>query len=346
MTKIAHIIPTLEIGGAEIAAINIAKLANETEYMIFPIRKIDMSLLNSSDIIHKVIFPRKILFSYNIGLLYNLIKYKPNIIISSLWKSSFISFLYCKLFKCKFYYFLHSSRFFNVFDSIFSRLAFRFSEATLVDSKSAYEFYKSKYKEKKAFPFYLLLRKLNRFSKNIISENFVFIGRVTRIKNIKLSIDLFNEIIKYHPHAKFDIYGPTPDKNYLDELNRYISELNLDNYIKFKGIIEYKKIPFILSSYDYYLQTSSAEGMAISVVEAMQIGLIPIVTCVGEIKYYCTDLVNSIIVNEKYSCCEKILHVLNDQHLSKLLSINASKSFEDYKTISESLKKLINYEKK
>jgi glycosyltransferase involved in cell wall biosynthesis len=48
----------------------------------------------------------------------------------------------------------------------------------------------------------------------------------------------------------------------------------------------------------FYLQTSLQEGMAMSVVEAMQLGLVPVVTPVGQIATYCRDGENSILVGD------------------------------------------------
>ena len=49
--------------------------------------------------------------------------------------------------------------------------------------------------------------------------------------------------------------------------------------------------------------------MAISVVEAMQIGLIPVVTGVGEISNYCIDGVNSILIDEDLAAVDAMCEV-------------------------------------
>ena len=62
--------------------------------------------------------------------------------------------------------------------------------------------------------------------------------------------------------------------------------------------------------HSFYLQFSLYEGFSLSVCEAMQLGLVPVVTPVGEISNYCTHLVNSIChhdIDSTVSCLVKIL---------------------------------------
>jgi glycosyltransferase involved in cell wall biosynthesis len=62
----------------------------------------------------------------------------------------------------------------------------------------------------------------------------------------------------------------------------------------------------------FYLQTSIYEGMAMSVVEAMQLGLLPVVTPVGEIGSYCRDGGNAVVVNNDERAVADVLHLLTD----------------------------------
>jgi glycosyltransferase involved in cell wall biosynthesis len=51
--------------------------------------------------------------------------------------------------------------------------------------------------------------------------------------------------------------------------------------------------------------------MAMSVVEAMQMGLVPVVTAVGEIASYCRQGDNSVVVESDQQAIETILSLLN-----------------------------------
>ena len=63
----------------------------------------------------------------------------------------------------------------------------------------------------------------------------------------------------------------------------------MKNDVKFLGPKDLDSIIELTEETSFYLQTSKLEGMAMSVIESMQVGLIPLVTNVGEIQYYCFD---------------------------------------------------------
>ncbi|EFH2676779.1 glycosyltransferase, partial [Escherichia coli] len=98
------------------------------------------------------------------------------------------------------------------------------------------------------------------------------------------------------------------------------------------------------------LQFSHFEGMAMSVVDAMQVGVIPIVNNVGEIPNYVKNNINGIILDDKKLGDENYLNL----NISCLLNIikndggyflynNAIKTFQDNNTyVDDYIKKIIN----
>jgi len=109
-------------------------------------------------------------------------------------------------------------------------------------------------------------------------------------------------------------------------------ELKLDKYIQFMGSIKHEKIESISQSNSFYLQLSHLEGMAMSVVEAMQYGLIPIVTPVGEIKNYCKNDLNAIVVddiNNLDKIVKKIITLLKNQKMYNTIQISTQKTWSD-----------------
>ena len=62
--------------------------------------------------------------------------------------------------------------------------------------------------------------------------------------------------------------------------------------------MSFDKIKNFAKESSFFIQSSFSEGMGISVLESMQLGLVPIVTNVGNIKNYCKDNFNSIIIDE------------------------------------------------
>src|SRR5690606_29152265 len=101
-----------------------------------------------------------------------------------------------------------------------------------------------------------------------------------------------------------------------------IAECSDPATIKLMGNKPAGKFPEPIPSCSFFLMTSSAEGMAVSVVEAMQLGLIPIVTPVGEIPRYCAGGENAILVHDDGEAVAEIISLL--ERPDKLASMRES----------------------
>ena len=69
-----------------------------------------------------------------------------------------------------------------------------------------------------------------------------------------------------------------------------------------------------------------------SVLEAMQLGLVPVVTPVGEIENYCDDKKNSILIHDVDSLEDTIqflVSILGNNQLFNNLRINAINTWKD-----------------
>ena len=77
--------------------------------------------------------------------------------------------------------------------------------------------------------------------------------------------------------------------------------------------------------------------MAVSVVEAMQLGLLPIVTKVGEVSRYCKDEVNSIIIGDINETVNRIEKILQSSILFDKLRKNAYLQWINVKNYSQSV---------
>lgn len=64
-------------------------------------------------------------------------------------------------------------------------------------------------------------------------------------------------------------------------------ELKVEKHITFEGYV--KDIRPYINNSEYYLQTSSSEGLSIALIESMAVGLIPLVTNVGDEKEVIKD---------------------------------------------------------
>jgi glycosyltransferase involved in cell wall biosynthesis len=93
--------------------------------------------------------------------------------------------------------------------------------------------------------------------------------------------------------------------------------------VRFLGPKSWNEIRKEALAHSFYLQTSAVEGMALSVVEAMQLGLVPVVTGVGEIGRYCTDGQNCVLVDDDECAVKRICELLASRTPYQTLAMNA-----------------------
>ena len=76
-----------------------------------------------------------------------------------------------------------------------------------------------------------------------------------------------------------------------------------------------------------------------SVLESMQLGLVPIVSNVGNIQNYCKDKFNSIIIDQ--SIKRKILDISNDKKIYLFLRKNAIRTWSQNDYIRKIFMKIV-----
>ena len=123
----------------------------------------------------------------------------------------------------------------------------------------------------------------------------------------------------------------------LSSLIKQVDKLGLKNHVEFLGPKDLDSITNLAEETSFYLQTSKLEGMAMSVVEAMQLGVIPIVTPVGEIKNYCVNGMNSILISDNDSVISSVRDLLNNTNLYLDMRNNCIKKWQNHEIYSESV---------
>ena len=89
----------------------------------------------------------------------------------------------------------------------------------------------------------------------------------------------------------------------------------------------------------FFLQLSPEEGLGMSVVESMQLGLIPIVTNVGEIKNYCLHKKNSIIFKNIKKTTKELLSLIQNPQEMTLLRKEAISTWYKSATFKDDITK-------
>jgi glycosyltransferase involved in cell wall biosynthesis len=100
------------------------------------------------------------------------------------------------------------------------------------------------------------------------------------------------------------------------------------------------------NEHHFLIQLSSHEGMAMSVAEAMQRGLVCFTTPVGEIKNYAEDMQTAVFANiwedaEWQKSVDKIASIVADPAKYEQISTNCFRQFQNVQTYSTSLSNAI-----
>ncbi|RYF95689.1 MAG: glycosyltransferase [Caulobacteraceae bacterium] len=150
---------------------------------------------------------------------------------------------------------------------------------------------------------------------------FIFWGRLNALKRIERAIDLFARLARDRPEARFLLIGP--DAGSEAALRAQVASLGLDDRITFAGVRSLDEIAALSADYDIFLQLSEQEGAAMSLIEAMQLGLVPVVTPVGEMDAYVRPMETGVIYRSPEQAAADVARILDDPALFARISAAA-----------------------
>ena len=291
MKHVIHLMPYDGIGGVELAAKSTAGYEHpsinlELAY-IFPQVTSRAQRKTTFNPLHFVTAARRIISA------------KPDLLLVSLWRSCIVGLL-VKLFcpRIRLVTFIHNSKDAHIIDRVLNRLSVKLSIAVFFDSESSRQERLALPADKHNAIISFLIRRIEPLEHNEIqpTPRFIFWGRLNPQKNLTEALALFAGVHQARTESHFDIIGP--DGGEAAALQTQVEALGLNDAVTFHGPLNWQAIRKLAESASFYLQTSHYEGMSIAVTEAMQLGLVPIVTPVGEIATYCYSS-NALILRDK-----------------------------------------------
>lgn len=354
--NLVYILHNIETGGVEVALLSaIPALCRQFNLAVVVLGRVHPELIAHFSEPERTVFKEFNFPLYSFPFKINaIISYitslAPDKVISSLWRASLVgAILKKRLPKARFYAFIHSTKLFHAADASCTRLAVRRADCVFVDAVSTGEFVKRKYAPQAEIRVISFLThntpEINpRFQRPINmmegEVRFLFLGRIFKVKNLPEIIVFIKVLRKEGINAVLDVYG-RPGDDYQDSLTKAKS-LGLEDQVQFKGEIHFNERFSLFPEYDFLIQFSSFEGMAMSVAEAMQNGLVPVVTPVGEIPNYAEDGKSAIFVNiadesARNVSAKRLEEVIREDTLYRKLSENAFKAFYHRRCYAESL---------
>jgi glycosyltransferase involved in cell wall biosynthesis len=149
-------------------------------------------------------------------------------------------------------------------------------------------------------------------------------SRVSPEKGLNFLIDALRVVRKKFPTVKVVIKGSS-NKKYEMLLKRLVDEYGLQPNIAFLGFSPYAEMPEYVACADLFVLPSVSEGLGISILEAMAIGVPVVSTYVGGIPDLIKDDYNGLLVHpgNPEALAEAIIRVLSDKSLANRLSKTA-----------------------
>jgi len=276
--RIDHVIPTSGIGGVEVAA---ATAANRNDL------ECDVRLVFVSEARRKTGVLTRWLPSALRTLLATIAQLRrdpPDVLLASLWKAvPVLVALRLRHVRPQLVFFLHSAREWHIADRVFSRLGIYLADEVWADSAATLA--------ARAVPAGKPSRVVSFVTDQLdapvlrdVDARFVSWGRLHTAKAYDRAIRFIALLVEGGIDAQFDLFGPDAGEG--EPLRALVSTIGLEDRVRFRGAVDRSDLVKAAAGQAFFLQTSRSEGMCMAAVEAMQLGLVPVATAVGEMARY------------------------------------------------------------
>lgn len=302
MHRIIHLIPYDGIGGVERAAATMRDVSSgDIDFCV-------ETIFTSAAAHHRWVEWNP---WYYLRTTIRLLFARTDVLIVSLWRAYALGIV-LKLLgsRIRLVVFLHSPHDVHSPDRLLTRVAVRLAFRVWADSRETLAKRLSDLPLEKGRVISFVTARIASLPPKLVQPIFIFWGRLHVQKGIPRALRIFAGVKAQQPDAMFLVIGP--DGGDLGRVREVADSLGLAGSLRYLGGMNFTDIQTVARQASFYLQTSELEGMAMSVVEAMQLGLLPVVTPVGEIAHYCRHNENAIMVTEDSRAVDDILSLLND----------------------------------
>lgn len=153
-------------------------------------------------------------------------------------------------------------------------------------------------------PFGILPIDFPNFGNSIRKVDMLSVGSLTKIKNHKLFVAIFSELIKSFPSLTGSIIGEGPLSQQLQE---QICRLGLQNNLKIEGVMSRSEVLIRMTESKILLHTAPFESAGYVFLEALYSGMQVVSFHTG----FLPDVQNAFPCRDKNEMIEKILMLLN-----------------------------------
>lgn len=274
---------------------------------------------------------------------------KPDLIVASLSQAIIISRFYCFFNKkTKHVCFEHNSNINSRLVLSLLKISDPISSYFLVDSEASKKFLLNRNNIDHSYISYVPLFSIDYNPESIkdvyLDKQKIFrivsIGRLSSQKAHHRSLSILAKLRKRKVPAFLDIYG---DGDLKDKLVNISKELGVFNYVSFKGFKRNWKS--LVTDCDAYLISSDYEGLSISTLEAMSIGLPVVARNIGEISSY-LNRENGFLYSEEDEAVSALETIYNDSNIARNIGYSSFEYIKrnfSYDTVLIQIKSAINH---
>jgi len=126
-----------------------------------------------------------------------------------------------------------------------------------------------------------LASKSRTYQKSNNNVNFIWIGRLTKVKNPEYAIKLLVRLTNKGKEVRLTFVGDGPLRKKLAKKSK---KMGLETQICFTGHIRHDEVSHIVREHDLVLSTSIYEGLPVSILESLASGLPPVVSDIPSLK--------------------------------------------------------------
>ena len=218
----------------------------------------------------------------------------------------------------------------------------------IVPTKKTYDLFKEKYEVDKNIHIIPTGIEIERFYKEnvnkkkvtnlkkdfmLLKDDFaiVFVGRISKEKNITFLLESQKEIVKKNDSIKLIIIGDGPD---IDEYKKYVQKQKLSDNVIFTGKVPRDEVPCYYQLADVFATASTSETQGLTVIEAMAGGVAPLCIDDESFRNVVINDLNGRIFKTKKEYVKDVLELYNDRqtldNLSKQARLNAERHSSKY----------------
>lgn len=333
--RLLHFVPHYSIGGVELAAQAAARESDgivRTHFISAPVgvdRPSEWITFSKRSSMNPLAIVRAVR---------EVQRQDPDVVVFSLWRSVLAFVAVRLLFPSKTtVVFLHNTKDKHWLSALITRFMVRHADGLWADSAATAA--SARAAGRPARPISMMLHPSadeKETRHRPVAPSFVSWCRLDRQKRIHLAIEFIAELKKWRPDVRYSVIGPAyPDARTLDFLIAETERLGVQKEVAFLGPTGRAGIEEAAGQATFYLQLSSFEGQSMAVAEAMQLGLVPVVTPVGGIADYCQDDVNAIFFSGLEGTVARLVGILTEPQQVRDLALAARSRFSSTKSYTQ-----------